>query len=458
MDQNYRDLSPEAFPEIGGIRLFVPRPQAALQAFLTDLSAVEERFASAAARLEQAAPGLPNSLRRRAERMQAGMAHDVAVMKRACEPIDAAVAGQPPREDFIAWASVQTGLSLHDMFIYFYQDWTPTEQFERVKATFRHAVSEHCRERASVAVLGAGACGLVHALAHDFQHTYAVDLSLPTLLLAKRFFEGERLSLHLEKANWNRAELAPPPPAPTPISFLAANVTHLPFRDDRLSCVVTQCLFDIVDNPVHLAEEIQRVLAPGGVWINFSHAFAAPGDPIELGARKLEEVPLVLGPLGFDVLSLQRKRFIMLDPSAIDPEPARTEDDVHFFLMSKAVDRAKLTRFSELRARFEANDPSLWRIRPRPVPGKEVSISERKSFGAEGSERFTELKVGPYGMPIPASHADLLAVVLEQVDGRRTLGEMYEVLEESGAAPSRAEFLELAFCLSVERYLWDLGA
>jgi SAM-dependent methyltransferase len=456
MDPNYQDLQSDQFPAVGGVRVFVPRPGAALQAFLTDLSAIEQRFGSTAAALERSEHSLPTSMRRRAERMQNGMSRDLALMTAACEPIRAAVADQRPEEDFIAWASIQTGLSLHDMFIYFYQDWTPTKEFERVKGWFRGAVAEHCRDRASVAVLGAGACGLVHALAHEFQHTYAVDLSLPTLLLAKKFLEGERLALHLKQANWARADLAPPAPAPNPISYLAANVTHLPFKEGSLSTVVTQCLFDIVDNPVHLAEEIHRVLRPEGVWINFSHAFDAPGDPMELSPRKLEEVPLVLGPLGFDVLSLQRKRFIMLDASAIDPEPARTEDDVHFFMMSKAVGRPKLARFSELRQRFEAADPTLWQARPRAVPGKEVSISERRVFSQHGGERHPELKVGPYAMPIPASHADLLGALLEQVDGERTLREIYDAV--GGAASlSPAEFLELVSCLSVERYLLDLG-
>ena len=198
-----------------------------MRAFLVDLGAIEARFASDAGDLERARPELPTSMRRRADRLLGGMAHDMGVMQAAVAPIREAARGEAVEDDFIAWASIQTGLSLHDMFIYFYQDWAPAVEFERVKRWFRDAVEQHCPRRASVAVLGAGACGLAHALAAQFRQSYAVDLSLPTLLLAKRFIEGQPLALHLKQASWERVELNPPPAPPNPIQFVAANVCLL---------------------------------------------------------------------------------------------------------------------------------------------------------------------------------------------------------------------------------------
>jgi SAM-dependent methyltransferase len=283
-----------------------------------------------------------------------------------------------------------------------------------------------------------------------------VDLSLPTLLLARRFIAGQRLSLHLRQANWARVELEPPAPPAGQLSFLAANVTHLPFEADSLSCVVTQCLFDIVDNPLQLAEEIQRVLAPDGVWVNFSHAFRAPGDPLPLGPRKLEEVPLVLGPLGFEVALLDNKRFAMLDVGEIDPEPPRTDDDVHLFVLRKTGGPAPAAPFRALRQRFSAGDPTLWQARPRTIAGKDISISTNRLFDSRGARAQAELRVGPYAMPIPEGHGNLLASLLQLVDGQRTLREVRTNLAAAGAPLSDSDFLALVYCLSIDRYLLDL--
>jgi SAM-dependent methyltransferase len=455
-DQHSRERAVE-LPEVEGVRIFLPRTGAAYRAFLTGVEAVEQTFRSQSAELIGARATLPTSLRRRAERQLAGMASDLALMHETCEPIRRAARDLPAEDDFIAWASVQTGLSLHDMFIYFYQDWRPSQEFGKVTHWFREVLDQHARDRRSVAVLGAGACGLAHSLASQFTHAHAVDLSLPTLLIARRLIAGEGLSLHLKQANWARVELAPPAPPKGQLSFLAANVTHLPFEAGSLSCVVTQCLFDIVDNPLQLAEEIQRVLAPDGVWVNFSHAFRAPGDPLPLGPRKLEEVPLVLGPVGFEVALLDNKRFAMLDVNDIDPEPPRTEDDVHLFVLRKTAGAAPAAPFRALRERFGAADPALWQMRPRTIAGKDISISTRRLFDSRGTHAQAELRVGPYAMPIPESHANLLASLLQQVDGQSTLRDIYANLAAGGVPLSDSDFLALVHCLSIERYLLDLS-
>lgn len=444
------------YPVVDGIPIVMPRANATLHAYMTGLVDLEQDLGDTAARMQAALPGLSPALATRARAVIGAIEHDLGLMRGVYAPIEARAVDVPIEDDFIAWASIQTGLSLHDMFIYFYQDWYGTADFRQVKACCEAALVEHARDRASVAVLGAGACGLAHACGASFAETYAVDLSLPTLLLAQRFMAGEKLSVHLKQANFRRADLEPPDPLPQPVRCVVANVTNLPFADASLSVVITQCLLDIVDNPLQLAEEIQRVLRPGGLWLNFSHAFDAPGDPIELSPRKLDEIMEVLSPLGFAAAFLQRKRFVMLNPSALDPEPPRTDEEVHFFGLRKDAALPARAPFRELRTRFRDGDPTLWDARPAPVPGKEVSLGQRRSFGEGGTAVRSELRVGPYPMPIPADYAELLAGLLGQMDGRHTLRQIHTALCAQGAELTPAAFFDLIYGLSVERYLIDL--
>lgn len=197
-------------------------------------------------------------------------------------------------------------------------------------------------------------------------------------------------------------------------------------------------------------EEFERRL-----WINFSHAFAAPGDVPALSPRKLEELPELLHPLGFEEVWLERKRFVMLNVELVDPEPPRLDDEVHFFGFCKTGGAAQ-ARFRDLRTALLRRDPEIWERRLSTVPGKEVSLSVRRSFAESQDRSQTELRVGPFPMPIPGEYADLLAGFLAHVDGRTTLHALFDALRSNQPDLDEDVFLELVYCLTVERYLVDL--
>jgi SAM-dependent methyltransferase len=168
------------------------------------------------------------------------------------------------------------GWSLDQLVPYFYRDWAGTKEANRLGMLFTHAIEDYCGDlRHSVAVLGAGACGLLHRISGFFTSSFGVDLSVPALLLARRLMEGEELYLHLNLpyGRFPRAQrqirLAAPEKKAEGLTLIAADVNNLPFPSSSLSCVITQYIMDLVPDQARLASEVYRVLAPGGVWINY---------------------------------------------------------------------------------------------------------------------------------------------------------------------------------------------
>ncbi|XXT19024.1 class I SAM-dependent methyltransferase [Sorangium sp. So ce429] len=435
--------------------MFLPRPDVALRAYLGSLQSTEAQLEKSRATLIAAkerferARSLP-----RLERMLAGMQHNMAVMKDICGPIHAHLKGRDVADDFLGWASIQTGLSPHDMFIYFYHDWYGVPAFERVKALFRTAVAEHCKDREQVAVLGAGGCGLAHALADQFERSIAIDLSLPGLLMASRFLEGEPLTMHLKEAGWRQVSIAPPAAPRGALELMAANITSLPFPDASLSMVVTQCLLDVIDNPVQLAEEIRRVLRPDGLWMSFSHSFPVPGEPAEFGLHTLEEVPVLLQSWGFEPQQLERKRWVMLNTTHVEPAAHADEHDVHFFVAHK-LDRSSPPHFRTLRREFASKGPALWSRIPAVVGGMDLTLSDVTTYKSDQSYTTHKFGVGRYSLPLPQEYAQVLRLILDAVDGQRSLREVFTILGSKLDLPEQ-RFVDLIYCMSVERNVLEL--
>lgn len=324
------------YPVVDGIPVFLRKGYAVLEAYLQELRSERERASNIVAELGPLANNPRHELSERAERLIAGISHNVEVMAKHCRPIVECTRGVQETDDLLAWASIQTGFSYRDMLPYFFQDWYGTREFEQVKETFEQAVSEYCPDRAAMTMLGAGACGLFFTLADHFNQSFAVDLSLLTLLTAKRLIHGEPVSLHLEQANWKRVDLFPPARlGGKDMAFMVANVMTLPFREESMSVVITQYLMDIVGNPIGLIEEVRRVLGPCGVWIDFSQPCRVPTDPIPLRKRRLLEVTPLLRAMGFETKTLETRRFKLLNVDEIWAGGDRYDQEVHFLIAQK---------------------------------------------------------------------------------------------------------------------------
>ncbi len=363
---------------------------------------------------------------------------------------------QPTNDNFLAWSIVKTGTTFLDMLPYFYQDWSGTSDFEKVKNRVCRSILENATDRESVAVLGAGACGLLYSVADFFEISYGIDLSLPTLLAAKSFIGGKPLKFNLSDADWQKITLTPPKQSTKNIHYLATNVNNMPFKNGSLTLVITQYMLDIVSNPIGLAQEIRRVLKPEGLWINFSKPFRVAGDPSILGMRKLDELPALFNSLGFEVINLENERFNYLNLENVSREVDTVNQLVHFFTLrkSKSFEQNKTTK--QVSRFFDPSCSSVWNERPRIVADRNLIFSQQKSFdGASSVNESLSISVMGHTFSIPPDFAFLLDTIFRAIDGERNLREIY-LIQKNAIGLDEKSFLLLIYILNILHYLIEL--
>ena len=145
-------------------------------------------------------------------------------------------------------------------------------------------------------VAGSGGGRLAYDLHQNFSagETFACDLNLVLTLAAKRISAGETLRVaEFPTAPKNASaaagvvrSLSAPKPAREGLHHVLADVYYLPFADESFDLVVTPWLVDIVPHRLEfLLSEINRVLKPGGVWVNsgsFNFRFANWADSLSI--------------------------------------------------------------------------------------------------------------------------------------------------------------------------------
>jgi len=107
------------------------------------------------------------------------------------------------------------------------------------------------------------------------------------------------------------------------------------FADGALDCVVTSFLLDILGNPYLLAEEVRRILAEGGVWINYGPS----GPPNALFRFDDTEMAKLAEVAGFEHISSQRHRTTFLDFTRYDPSSTYESHVCYLTIFRKAAER-----------------------------------------------------------------------------------------------------------------------
>ncbi len=123
-----------------------------------------------------------------------------------------------------------------------------------------------------VAVLGCATGGeawtLRHAPALADRELWLVDANLAALAWGAMLFDNGSVVLpHRTSASriaWRTAQL--PEPAPS-VRWLCADALFPPFAAGSLAAIVTVSLLDSVADPFALAQQVEAMLAPDGVWI-----------------------------------------------------------------------------------------------------------------------------------------------------------------------------------------------
>ena len=406
-------------PSILGIPILTFKPHVSIDALRTQLATVPEP--------------------------DAGQPVNREALKRVLDPALAQAAGLPQRpigmSDFMTarMAGWETRLP------YLYIDWADTEEFRADRAFFLDAVLRHCRDRSVAAVLGCGAGGLVASLATAFTASLGLDISLPQLLLADHLMRGGTLSLQLPQARWRQISMRGPTTPPRGAGFIVADAAALPFAPGSISLVVTQYLLDIAGAPTFIAREINRVLSPGGVWLNLCLPFRRSMDPPEVGPLRSDDMPAFLDELAFDALEIRRRRAMFHDLSALDEWLPVSVHSTIFFAAQKRGDLEPdpvARAFEDHAARRES---TILDMIPRFIASQRIHLLEGLFFGPGGAEPRVELSsANSRTTSIPGPLGAFLRRLLSSIDGKRAAREVLAALGPAvGEALSEDDFVVL---------------
>lgn len=419
-------ISGRRYPVLDGIPVLTEDPDGLIRSFgkswTSDIEAVEKE--------EKELPrlrgtGVRDGWLDRATSQVQGRRANVAALKKYLAPIEDYLrthAGHISGSAALLQAH-GAGWSLDAMLPYFAQDWSDSPDFERVKMLLVSDLEKYAPDRRRVAVLGAGACGIVRATANLFDEIYGVDLSLPTLLLARGLLTGDAITLHLQQLAWMGVALKPPAAVRKPIFLVASNANRLPFADDSVSALVTQYLMDLMRDPIATGKEILRVLQPGGIWVNFSNPLVLPEEESRFGRPDIKEMPSLFAPLGFETLQCERERFTLLNLDHLTSHGHRSHQEVHHFVMKRALQvSSRPSQSHDLRA----EDHRWWQQTARRSPHRIVETARKTVF--EVAQIGTRFEIGVSGNLVSSDESTIqfFELLMRLIDGRRCLSEIYD--------------------------------
>lgn len=425
------------YPSIGGIRVLVAKPYRLLRLQAGRVAEKKETTAGHRRRLaETQGDGHPPEAWSRALEGYDGWLANLDLLDRLLQPARDHLATQPapasPLDDFL----LESGWPSYDMLGYFYRDWSDTKEARLVTDLVTGALAKHgSGEREAIAVLGCGACRLVHDLSDLFPAVFGVELAVDSLLLARALLDGAQVNLHF---NFPRphipieqkvVRIEGPARRADSIELVAADVSRLPFASGSLQYVITQYLLDIIANPESVFREIRRVLAPGGLWINFSN-LSESNSP--LAVRAFDQVNNLdrasfLRQHGFVLREESMHRFNYLDLAGLSPWAAVNTETPVFFVAQKEA--AAPEPADAIAGYFSRGDDAVWALVPRiSTP---VHFIHGRTFTAQGVEEVRRLELPRTSRRLSREMALLAESLLLGVDGKRSLGQLLGGLKAS---------------------------
>jgi uncharacterized protein YbaR (Trm112 family) len=396
------------FPSVGGIPWLFADPDAALGEWRNRLQFELQRLTREAQLLKGELDGpvpLPWTRQRLELQMQAAIDHRKA-LQRLLAPIDL----QSTQATFESHLALRTRLprdqGLHTYYANVHRDWSWGDAENSLALNeIRLALAarnEHGEQTGETLVLGAGACRLAYDMHMTFgaDRTVAMDFNPLLLLIAKAITRGDSLPLHefpiAPKSMEDFAilrELAAPAPVREGFELVLGDALRAPFRTGSFDTVVTPWLIDIVSEefPV-LASRINRLLKPGGRWINF-------------------------GSLAFES-ARQAQRFGPEETIAIVTEAGFGQPYVHEATIPYMCSPASRHGRRETALTFAAEKRSDAAKPPRYKALPDWIVTGREPVPLTPSFRTQALSTRIY------SH------IMSLIDGRRTIEDMAKILEQ----------------------------
>jgi SAM-dependent methyltransferase/uncharacterized protein YbaR (Trm112 family) len=307
----------QQYPAVGTIPCLVPDPSLWR---LTWLSRLTEFLAQGQSSIQHWRRDARAS--RLAPKTRARMERVASASEAQCAAVDALFADLKRGVTQLLPTATQTGSSpLLACYENLFRDWAWGDREAGITRQLVQRLISDPVGRLAVYGAGAGRLALDAHQAFGPTQTWALDLNPLPLLVAERLRLGETVTLpefpvaphSLDDVVIERA-LRGPALVQAGFSFLFADAQKPPFAEGSLDTVLTSWFIDATDRSVRqTAAAINRVLRPGGVWLNlgplrFKEALAvnfsieevwdiASDSSFELLRRERDEVPYFDSPV-----------------------------------------------------------------------------------------------------------------------------------------------------------------
>lgn len=279
------------FPLVGTIPVLFPDARLALAELKLRSQALLGYYETNVERLkdELKAQTLSPLTRERLEKTRRVQIHHLEFLRDLFAPLKLNQRSQPPPPDF--GYRLPPSQALQGYFPNLIRDWSSAHgeneaQFELV----RDAIGSKPLGRLLVPGAGAGRLAYDVHQALGPSETICADLNLVLTLAGSRIAQGETLKVaefpvaprNIAAAPGTIRECKAPAKVRDGFSHVVADVYYLPFADESVDTVLTPWLVDILPHRLEfIVAEINRVLKPGGRWINtgsFNFRFANWSD------------------------------------------------------------------------------------------------------------------------------------------------------------------------------------
>jgi ubiquinone/menaquinone biosynthesis C-methylase UbiE/uncharacterized protein YbaR (Trm112 family) len=392
------------FPRLDGVPWLYADPDAAIAGWRNRSTLYLEEFAAEARRangdLVGLPPGSPTAARvRRLAEAYADHGRRVAAL---LAPLGLGRGAMPHATQVAFRTELPATQDLHSYHANVHRDWAWGEEENAAS----HAVVAAALEdaRGSMLVLGAGAGRLAYDLhvAARTDLTVALDINPLLLAVARRAAMAEPVELYefpiapLDAAHAAvLRRLCAPAAVRDGLVFVAADAWRAPFAPQSFDAVITPWFVDIVDVEFPaLAAHVNRLLRPGGRWVNFG-SLAFPWRRPAL-RWTLDEVLAIVADSGFDVRSSANRRLPYL----------RSPASRHARVETVAVFAADKTR----RGPREADEPAP----PAWLADTTLPVPRTAELDLQGTA------------------ARIHAVLLALVDGHRSIDEIAAIVSSQG--------------------------
>lgn len=427
-----------SYPKVGGLPWLFPDPKHVLAHWRERIDLFLESRAHELEELKLSQKSATSKLTKsRIENLRHSKIAQLELLKKVLEPIKPGTKLSLPKKQAFGYR-LPFNQGLLGYFPNMARDWGVGDPgFERENALLFESIksflpsewsSEHHRTEIQIAVLGCGAGRLPYDLAKAFPESkiVAIDINPLLLLAASKINSGEKLNgifpTFAPKDRMKPAleiELATPSGPAKNLEFAFADVYALPFKRESFDLVVTPWLVDILPRSFsHLTSSIAQIVKPHGKWIN----------------------------LGAWFFNFQNEE----DNISLDEAIEIGDQTGWKSLRSQLIETPYLQSAVDSHRRYETMTGFLWERTPQQVAyDPRWRVSDKVEW------------IRDPNLPIPRLPAfaqsieslSTMSWVLSQVDGKRTLKDLSDILAAQSGLETEAarEALESFF----DRYLKD---